>query len=77
MEAAQATADSVVSQGRQTSMLGIRRRLAVCSTGWWVGPSSPRPMESWVNTKIWRTFISAAMRRALRAYSLNIRKVAV
>jgi hypothetical protein len=40
---------------------------AICSTGWWVGPSSPRPMESWVNTKIWRCFISAAMRRALRA----------
>lgn len=23
---------------------------ATCSTGWWVGPSSPRPIESWVNT---------------------------
>ena len=49
---AHATADSVVSQGRHTSMLGIRRSVAVCSTGWWVGPSSPRPIESWVNTKI-------------------------
>ena len=49
IDAAQATADSVVSPGRQTSMLGIRRREAVCSTGWWVGPSSPRPIESWVN----------------------------
>ena len=33
-------------------MFGIRRSVAVCSTGWWVGPSSPRPMESWVKTKI-------------------------
>ena len=30
--------------------LEIRRRLATCSTGWCVGPSSPRPMESCVNT---------------------------
>jgi hypothetical protein len=66
---------STVSQGRQTSMLGIMRSVAVCSTGWWVGPSSPRPIESWVNTWITRCFISAAMRRALRAYSENIRKV--
>ena len=26
----------------------VVRRLVSCSTGWWVGPSSPRPMESWV-----------------------------
>ena len=45
---AQATAVSTASQGRQTVMFGIRRRLARCSTGWCVGPSSPRPMESWV-----------------------------
>ena len=44
----QATADSTVSQGRQTGRLGISRRLDTCSTGWWVGPSSPRPIESWV-----------------------------
>ena len=25
-------------------------RAAMCSTGWWVGPSSPRPIESWLNT---------------------------
>ena len=35
----QATADSTASQGRQTPMRGISRRVAVCSTGWWVGPS--------------------------------------
>ncbi|MNT48791.1 hypothetical protein D3C72_1855920 [compost metagenome] len=33
-------------------------------------------MESWVNTNTGLIFISAAMRSALRAYSLNIRKVA-
>ena len=31
---------------------GIRRRLATCSIDWWVGPSSPRPIESCVNTKM-------------------------
>ena len=38
-----------------------------CSTDWCVGPSSPRPIESCVKTKIERGFISAAMRSALRA----------
>ena len=28
------------------SILGSMRSVAVCSTGWWVGPSSPRPIES-------------------------------
>ena len=41
---------SVASAGRNTSRLGMARRAARCSTGWWVGPSSPRPMESWVQT---------------------------
>jgi len=48
--AAHAAAVSIVSQGRQTCMLGIRRRLAACSIGWCVGPSSPRPIESCVRT---------------------------
>jgi hypothetical protein len=61
-----ACAVSTVSQGRQTVMPGMRRRLAVCSTAWCVGPSSPRPMESCVKTKMLRSFISDAMRRALR-----------
>mgnify|MGYP003461201927 CR=1 FL=1 len=39
---------STVSHGRQTGMLGMSRRLATCSTGWCVGPSSPRPIESCV-----------------------------
>jgi len=63
---AQATAVSTVSQGRQTSMWGMRRRLATCSTAWCVGPSSPRPIESWVKTKMLRSRMIAAMRRALR-----------
>ena len=68
----QAIAVSTASQGRQTPMFGISRRVAACSTGWWVGPSSPSPMESWVKTYTERCFISAAMRRALRAYSEKI-----
>ena len=42
----QATADSTVSQGRQVCILGVTRNAVSCSTGWCVGPSSPRPMES-------------------------------
>ena len=30
---------SLPSAGRNTSMLGMARRLASVSTGWWVGPS--------------------------------------
>jgi hypothetical protein len=63
---AQATAVSAVSPGRQTSRFGMRRSDAACSIDWCVGPSSPRPMESCVNTWITRRFISAAMRMALR-----------
>ena len=44
----QAIAVSVASAGRQTSRFGMMRIDGMCSTGWWVGPSSPRPMESWV-----------------------------
>ena len=29
---------------------GIARQAAKCSIGWWVGPSSPNPIESWVST---------------------------
>ena len=29
---------------------GIARSEAACSIGWWVGPSSPTPMLSWVKT---------------------------
>ena len=31
-------------------MLGVARRSSIVSTGWWVGPSSPSPIESWVIT---------------------------
>ena len=40
------TAVSTASHGRHSDKPGIRRKLATCSTGEWVGPSSPRPMES-------------------------------
>ena len=52
--AAQATAVSTVSQGRQTSMPGSGAGWTTCSTDWCVGPSSPRPMESCVKTKMLR-----------------------
>ena len=44
----------------------MARSAARCSTGWWVGPSSPRPMELWVITWMTRMPISApdADRRA-------------
>ena len=48
MAAHQATAVSTASAGRHSVRFGISRRLLRCSIGWWVGPSSPRPMESWV-----------------------------
>ena len=38
-------ATALLSLARQER---IKRRLAICSTGWWVGPSSPSPMESCV-----------------------------
>ena len=62
----QHSAVSTASAGRNTSMFGIARRLARCSTGWCVGPSSPSPIESWVATKITRWRISAASRSAGR-----------
>jgi len=52
--------------GRQTSRFGIRRNDGACSTAWCVGPSSPSPIESCVNTWMTPWFISAAMRTALR-----------
>ena len=45
----------------------MARNEASCSTGWWVGPSSPSPIASWVNTKIVGSSISADSRIAGRA----------
>ena len=45
-----AHAVSLASAGRTTSRPGIARSADRCSTGWWVGPSSPRPIESCVQT---------------------------
>ena len=41
-----ASAVSFASAGRITRMPGIARIAASCSMGWWVGPSSPTPIES-------------------------------
>ena len=46
----QAYAVSFASPGRTIARFGIARSAARCSIGWWVGPSSPRPIESWVQT---------------------------
>ena len=43
-----ASTTSLGSPGRSTIRPGIARRLARCSIGWCVGPSSPTPMESCV-----------------------------
>ena len=43
---------SLASAGRMIARCGIARSDIRCSTGWWVGPSSPRPIESCVQTKI-------------------------
>ena len=45
----QACAVSLASAGRTRLSPGMARREARCSIGWCVGPSSPRPMESWVH----------------------------
>ena len=37
-----------------------------CSTGWWVGPSSPSPIESCVHTYVTGSPMSAASRTAGR-----------
>ncbi len=44
----------------------MARSAARCSTGWWVGPSSPKPIESWVKTNTTGSRISAAIRIAGR-----------
>ncbi len=46
----QHSAVSTASAGRNTCRFGMARSAARCSTGWCVGPSSPRPMESCVIT---------------------------
>ncbi|CAM3924848.1 hypothetical protein ISCU110981_19905 [Isoptericola cucumis] len=62
----QAQAVSFASAGRTMSRFGMARSAARCSTGWWVGPSSPRPMESCVQTNVVGISMSAAMRTEAR-----------
>mmetsp|Transcript_130491 Transcript_130491/g.194283 ORF Transcript_130491/g.194283 Transcript_130491/m.194283 type:complete len:216 (+) Transcript_130491:134-781(+) len=54
------------SAGRMTSMLGNVRSDDTVSTGWWVGPSSPTPMESCVRMYVTGSSASAATRRVAR-----------
>jgi hypothetical protein len=62
-----ASATSLPSHGLITLRPGIARSEARCSTGWCVGPSSPRPIESWLNQWITGSSISAESRIAGRA----------
>ncbi len=57
---------SLASAGRKTRRPGMARSDATCSTGWWVGPSSPTPTESWVHAKTTFASASAARRTAGR-----------
>ena len=41
---------SILSAGLKIFKFGIDLKPLNCSTGWWVGPSSPRPIESCVIT---------------------------
>ena len=66
---------SFASAGRTTCKFGIARNAQRCSTGWWVGPSSPNPIESWVQTYVAGMFMSADSRTAPRIKSLKTRKV--
>ena len=43
-------------------MFGVARSVASCSIGWCVGPSSPTPIESCVNTKVLGIRMIAASR---------------
>jgi hypothetical protein len=43
-------------------MLGVARSAASCSIGWCVGPSSPTPIESCVNTNVLGIRMIAARR---------------
>ena len=69
----QQTVVSSASAGRTTSTeflpwwffsFSIRRICASCSTGSWVGPSSPTRKASWVQMNFTGSSIRAAMRTA-------------
>jgi hypothetical protein len=56
----------LASAGRITSNPGMARKAASCSIGWWVGPSSPRPIESWVHEYTTLAWLIAASLTAPR-----------
>ncbi len=72
----QASATSLPSAGRMSITPGIARIEAICSIGWWVGPSSPTPIESCVYMWMSGSSISADSRSAPRWKSEKIRKPA-
>lgn len=53
---------SLASQGLKTTRPGMERIEPSCSTGWWVGPSSPTPIESCVKIEIVGISMKAAKR---------------
>mmetsp|Transcript_39885 Transcript_39885/g.109850 ORF Transcript_39885/g.109850 Transcript_39885/m.109850 type:complete len:201 (+) Transcript_39885:806-1408(+) len=67
---------SLASAGRSVSVLGVARKLSSASTGWWVGPSSPSPIESCVATVITPNSESAETRIAPSPYAVKLRNVA-
>ena len=58
--ASQHNAVSNKSAGRNTLPFGIDLSILICSIGWCVGPSSPKPIESCVNTRMGSICINAA-----------------
>jgi hypothetical protein len=60
----QASAVSFAPAGRIMYRFGVARRWASCSIGWCVGPSSPSPIESCVNTIVAGRSMIAASRIA-------------
>jgi hypothetical protein len=66
MTTRQASTVSLASAGCSTTNPGTARSDASCSTGWWVGPSSPTPIESCVKTWITGISIKALRRIAAR-----------
>ena len=55
---------SYASAGLITCILIIERIIANCSTGWWVGPSSPTAIESCDNGRTNGNFIKHAILKA-------------
>jgi hypothetical protein len=62
-----ASTTSFASPGRMSTSPGVARKPASCSIGWWVGPSSPTPIESCVKMWIAGSSMIADRRIGVRA----------